>query len=470
MFQIHRQSLRPLTTAHLAQTMTLLSLTCDELRQQIDSELASNPALELSEERRCPTCHRLLPERGFCPVCSQPKSDLSDEPVVFISPREDFHPRRELSDEYMTDEQDYSPIEEELPTYVLRQIAPELKVEDRQIAAYLLAHLNEDGLLSIEPIEVAMYYHIPLSRVEAVLHLIQRADPIGVGSRTPQQALLVQLDVLSETNTVPELARMIIRDAMDMLSHRQYSELAHKFVTPLRKIEQTVKFISENLNPYPSRSHWGDVRQPSSSDVQVYQRPDIIINYLNDNPNNPLAVEIIMPLSGTLQVNPLFRKAIQQSAPGQKEAWKDDFERASLFVKCMQQRNHTMMRLMQRLVKLQKEYIIHGEKMLHPVTRVSISKELEVHESTISRAVSGKTVQLPNRRIVPLSSFFDRSLNVRTVLRDLIAAEGQPLSDSELADILSKQGIDVARRTVAKYRAMEGILPAHLRRALSHAP
>jgi RNA polymerase sigma-54 factor len=128
-----------------------------------------------------------------------------------------------------------------------------------------------------------------------------------------------------------------------------------------------------------------------------------------------------------------------------------------------------MMRLMQNLVKLQKEYILFGEKHLRPVTRVSLSRVLEVHESTISRAVSGKTVQLPNRRIVPLSSFFDRSLNVRTILRDLIAEEGHALSDSELAALLAKQGVDVARRTVAKYRAMEGILPAHLRRSLSHA-
>ncbi|MCE1254173.1 MAG: RNA polymerase sigma-54 factor, partial [Anaerolineae bacterium] len=97
------------------------------------------------------------------------------------------------------------------------------------------------------------------------------------------------------------------------------------------------------------------------------------------------------------------------------------------------------------------------------------SKDLDVHESTISRAVSGKTVQLPNKKIVPLSSFFDRSLNVRTILKDVISQEAKPYSDSELVDILSEKGFDVARRTVAKYRAMEGILPAHLRRSISRA-
>jgi RNA polymerase sigma-54 factor len=169
-------------------------------------------------------------------------------------------------------------------------------------------------------------------------------------------------------------------------------------------------------------------------------------------------------LSGTLRVNPLFKQAIQQASEEKKEDWRADLERASLFVKCIQQRNHTMQRLMQRVVSLQKDFILHGDKYMKPVTRARLSVELDVHESTISRAVASKTVQLPNRKIVPLSEFFDRSLNVRSVLKDIIVQENHPLSDTELVEILQKQGINVARRTVAKYRAMEGILPAHLRR------
>jgi RNA polymerase sigma-54 factor len=119
------------------------------------------------------------------------------------------------------------------------------------------------------------------------------------------------------------------------------------------------------------------------------------------------------------------------------------------------------------VVSLQREYIVHGEKYLKPVTRAQISKELDVHESTISRAVANKAVQLPNKRIIPLSSFFDRSLNVRTVLKEIIENEKKPLSDSDLAEMLSEKGFDVARRTVAKYRSIEGILPAHLRKAMT---
>jgi RNA polymerase sigma-54 factor len=225
MFQRHYQVLRPLTTAHLAQTMTLLSLTVGELRQQIDSELASNPALELVEERRCPSCHRSLPPRGFCPTCSCPPSELSEEPVVFISPREDFYPKGDVAVDDRADD-DYSTEVDDLPTYVLRQIAPELNPRDRRIAAYLLTNLDEDGLLSVSLFEVARYFHVMISDVEDVQRVIQHADPVGVGSNTPRDALLVQLEVLSETRRIPDLARRVVQEGMELMSRRQYAELA----------------------------------------------------------------------------------------------------------------------------------------------------------------------------------------------------------------------------------------------------
>ena len=468
MFQYHYQSLRPLTTAHLAQTMTLLSQTVDELRQQIKSELSANPALELIEERYCPNCHRLLPGKGTCPVCSRPQNSAVDEPVVFVSPSDDFYVHSGETSEEMPEDM-YSSSAEDLPAYVLRQIGMELEKQDRIMAAYLLTHLDEDGLLTIPLIEIAQYYHVPVSRIENIRHMIQHADPIGVASSSTQEALLVQLEVLAETRPIPNLAKTIVEHGMDMLCRHQYAELAHSLKVSLRQIKSVSQFISDNLNPYPARSHYGDARQPAKDDVQVYHRPDIIISFLNDDPQNTLVIEIILPINGTLRVNPLFRQAIQQADQEKKDAWKSDLDRASLFVKCLQQRNNTMQRLLFRVAVEQKGYIVSGEEYLKPMTRAQFAKELDVHESTISRAVASKTVQLPNKRIIPMSSFFDRSLNVRTVLRDMISKEARPLSDTELATQLAKRGYLVARRTVAKYRSMEGILPAHLRQAHTHS-
>jgi RNA polymerase sigma-54 factor len=118
---------------------------------------------------------------------------------------------------------------------------------------------------------------------------------------------------------------------------------------------------------------------------------------------------------------------------------------------------------MQRLVVIQREFILNGDAYLKPITRADMAEELEVHESTMSRAVSDKAVQLPNRKIIPLAMFFDRSLHIRTALKQIIDEESSILSDSQIAELLSAMGFPVARRTVAKYRAIEGILPAHLR-------
>lgn len=466
MFQSHYQVLRPVTTAHLAQTMTLLSLTSEELKQQIDAELASNPALELSEERRCPVCRRLLPPKGNCPVCSKPLDNHSDEAIIFISPRDDFFGGQLSVDDEIPDDM-FGSEDEDLPQYVLRQIGPDLNPEDRRLAAFMLTHLDEDGFLTTSLMEVARYFHLPITKVEEIQKVIQRADPVGVGSCNPQQALLAQMEALSESITVPGLAKKIVVEGMEAFMHRQYSELAQRFGASVRQIKQAIGFISENLYPYPGRSHWGESRHANTRS-EVFRQPDIIISHLNDDPANPLMVEIIFPISGTLRVNPLFRQVVKQAEDEKREEWKNDLDRASLFVKCLQQRNHTMVRLMQKVVALQRDFIFQDEKALKSVTRSQLSKELDVHESTISRAVSSKTVQLPNRRIVPLACFFDRNLNVRSVLKEIIAEEPKPLSDTELAQLLSKKGFQVARRTVAKYRSMEGILPAHLRMAATH--
>jgi RNA polymerase sigma-54 factor len=464
MFQIHSPEIRHLTTAHLAQTMTLLGLTVNELRQQIESELAKNPALELVEERRCPQCRRKLVAPGPCPVCSQPHADQGMEPIIFYSERQEFYPQSMgTSGEDLPDD-NFAPEAQDLPTYVMRQIAPDLPAEDRGIAAHILTTLDEDGLLDVPLIEIARYHHVPISRVESVIKIIQRAEPVGVGSRSPQEALLVQLQVLSENKPVPDLAEAMIREGMDYLSRHQYQELARLLGASTHKIEYTARYISDNLNPFPARSFWGDIHQGLEGGPMVFSHPDVLLRLLDERDlHSPIVAEIIMPIRGTLRVNPMFRKALREAADDTVNEWRSDLEQANLLVKCIQQRFHTIRRLVYELITLQRDFIIHGDAELTPMTRASLSGKLSVHESTISRAVANKTVQLPNGHIIPMDRFFDRSLQVRTALREIVSNEGKPLSDTQLAACLSERGYDIARRTVAKYRAMEGILPARLR-------
>ena len=155
-------------SAHLAQTMTLLGLTLGELQQKIESELASNPALELMEERTCPMCRRPLPPSGPCPICSQPASMESQDPIVFISPREDFYTGTASATGEVPDEPFVSE-SIDLPSYVLRQAAADLPTEDRLVAAYILTHLDEDGFLTTTALEVARYHHRLPSEITALI-------------------------------------------------------------------------------------------------------------------------------------------------------------------------------------------------------------------------------------------------------------------------------------------------------------
>jgi len=438
MFQIQNQTLRPQVTAHLAQTMSLLQMPATEIRQKIRTELANNPALEIVEDRRCPSCGRIISTPGPCPVCSQSYDNQLDEPIVFISSPEDFPGSyankggQRGSNEVSYD--NLAPQVEDLPSYVLRQIAPEIREDERLIAAHILINLDEDGLLSVP------------------------------GASSPTEALLIQLSLLKEDTYVPRLVEEAIQKGMKDLSKHSYRKLAKVLNTSYEHAQEIAEFIRANLNPYPGRAFWGDFRQPSNPQTQAYHQPDIILKEVENSPQRRLIVEIISPYRGTLRINPLFRQAQKQAPDEKSEAWAKDIENAGLLIKCLQQRNHTMEQLMTKLVTEQRSYILSGDPAsMQPQTQAEMSVHLGVHESTISRAVSDKSVQLPNRKIIPLKRFFDRSLPVRTTLLRLVENEDTPLTDTELVEELSLAGYNIARRTVAKYRAMEGILSSRLR-------
>lgn len=469
MFQIQNQELRPQITAHLAQTMSLLEMPATEIRQKIRTELANNPALEVVEDRRCPSCGRTLAAPGPCPVCSQPFDTQRDEPIVFISSPDDFStPYRGASasgsHSYEVSYDNLAPAVEDLPAYVLRQIAPDIREDERLIAAHILNNLSEDGLLEIPLEEISSYYHVPLSRVSRVAEIIKHADPTGVGASSPQEALLIQLNVLKEEIQVPYLAEEAIRSGLKDLSKHSYRSLAKVLNTSLEQAQEVAEFIRANLNPYPGRAYWGDHRQPTDTATQAYHQPDIILKELDNAIPRRIMVEIISPFRGTLRINPLFKQAQKEAPDDKSEAWAKDIESASLLIKCLQQRNHTMEQLMTEIVKEQRDYILSGDPaLMQPQTQAEMAEMLGVHESTISRAVSDKSVELPSRKIIPLQQFFDRSLPVRTTLLRLVENEDTPLTDTELAEELAQAGYNIARRTVAKYRAMEGILSSRLR-------
>lgn len=466
MYQRQFQKISPLTTAHLAQTMSLLNMNYGDLNQEINKALNENPALVVREERLCPGCGHKLAEGQRCPICTQPKTGSPDEAIVFLSARGEFIPKGsslgldDFSDDLMGT--DNLTLEE----FVLRQIASELRVEDRAIAAYILNQLDEDGLFREDLDDVAEYFHISLDDLTRIKRIIQKAEPIGVGSSSPEEAIRVQIGELSESSKTPDIYVKISEEYLHPLLKKQFKEISDQLNIPQKTVADAAEYFSKNLNPFPARSHWGDFRSPGEGDTLGYSNPDVVINHVNNDPNQPLLVEIVIPSVSNLDINPYYSQAIKEAGEGAKEELKTDFDKANLLIKCIQQRNNTLQRLVEKITAIQKEFILKGESHIKPITRVEISKDLEVHESTISRAVSNKTVQMPDGRIIPMSTFFDRSLKVRTMMKEIIAKEkkANPLSDSEIQSQLEKKGFKVARRTVAKYRLMEGIMPAHQRK------
>jgi len=276
--------------------------------------------------------------------------------------------------------------------------------------------------------------------------------------------MLVQVDELKKIREIPELTERIIAEKYRELLRKQYHEIARELGIAEKQVERCSQFIVENLNPFPARSSWGDVRNQEQDDLVRLGEADIVLSYLENDPQNAIVIEVFQPMNSNLVLNAAYQNALKTSEKEIKEKMREDLDKASLFIKCLQQRTNTILRMMQILVTIQEKYIREGDRYLKPITRAQIAKKLSVHESTVSRAVSSKTVQMPDKKVHPLSVFFDRSLQIRTEMKQIIEKESEPLSDLQIMKKLEKKGISIARRTVAKYRDMEGIPPAFQRK------
>jgi RNA polymerase sigma-54 factor len=346
----------------------------------------------------------------------------------------------------------------------LKQIGWNLSDPEKMVAANILTQLDDDGFVKIDVLELASYYHVPISIVENVISQIQRADPIGSGCEDSQEAMLVQLDELQKIKPIPSGVKKIIADHYEALLRKHFKEIGRALNISQTKVEMAAQFISENLNPFPARANWGDFRNPNEEENTRLGQPDIILSFFEDDPQKAILLEVFQPFNSNLVLNKTYKIAIKESDKVTKDEMKADLNRASLFIKCIQQRANTILQLMEMLVDLQERFIREGDLYLKPITRAQIAKQMDVHESTISRAVSSKTVQMPDKKIYPLAIFFDRSLRIRTLIKEMISAEVKPLSDMEIMKKLEKMDISIARRTVAKYRDMEGIPSAHQRK------
>lgn len=435
----------------------LLTQPSWDLEQTIQEELQGNPALELNEPELCTICGAPLVD-GVCYECLRRDSEILDreERTRQKDFDEDFDPLTLIAGQVNLGEQ------------LLQEVGTQISEDDIEIARYLVGYLDDRGFLDCSAQLVAFTLGVTTEQVEKVIEALQQAGPVGAAARNVKECLLLQLERLAEAGISNPLAEAIIRDHFERLGQGQYHEIARSLGVSSKEVLEARDFIREHLRPFPMPDLVSPESWTSTTDVP-YTAPDVIITERPEEPGS-YQVEVVRSRRSYLQVSPLYqrvareiRKGLLPTSQHDREHVMEHLSRAQSFLAHLRERRETLQVVAETVVARQIAFLRDGVRHLRPLTRAEIAEATGLHQSTVSRAVADKYVQLPNRKVIPFSAFFEPSRSVKDVLREIVEQEDGPLADAELAEELSKRGYHVARRTVAKYRKRMGILPSTMR-------
>lgn len=334
--------------------------------------------------------------------------------------------------------------------------------QDEQIGMLIIGNLDSDGYLKDSTVEeIATEAEITDEHAERVLQRIQEFDPVGVAARNLQECLLIQAKQAGEDD---EIVVRIIQDHMGNLERKNYQAVARDLKQPLEEIYEAVKVIA-SFHPKPGRLY--------SEEEPVYITPDVYVHKVGDKyfvvPNDDGLPK--------LKISNFYRTALSGS-PQAREYIQDKLRSAQWLIRSIQQRQRTIIKVTESIVKFQREFFDKGINYLKPLILRDVAEDINMHESTISRVTTNKYVHTP-QGIFELKFFFNSGINrtdgdeiasesVKNKIKDIISKEDtrKPFSDQKIVELLRDQGIDIARRTVAKYREQLGILSSSKRKQL----
>jgi RNA polymerase sigma-54 factor len=337
-----------------------------------------------------------------------------------------------------------------------------LNEADQRIGATIIYNLNDDGYLETPLSELATQLQTDTESVERVLKRVQQFDPPGVAARDLRECLRLQLANLGMEQS---MATRIVTDHLDLLEKHRYNEIAKTLGVPLETVAQAAKVISL-LEPKPGRDYGGD--EPT------YVIPDVFIHKMGDD----YVVTLNQSAVPRLRLAGYYQRVMNDGEVGSKtrEYLQERLRSARWLVKSIYQRQQTIYKVARSIVKFQRAFFDHGISHLKPLVLKDVAEDIGMHESTISRATANKYAHTP-QGIFELKFFFTSGVKastgedvsaetVKEKIRALVAAEppGNPLSDQAIAEILRRESINIARRTVAKYRQALGILPSASRK------
>lgn len=423
----------------------MLTLPILELQHLVQQELDENPALEQLESAESSE----LPERDDSPGAVSPADLLYDE--------EDAAPGS--FDEDTADPLLFVAAPWSMTETLLADLRASLPAQDYPLAVLLVGSLDERGFLHEDLDDIAATLHTGREHVITVLQRLQELGPPGIATPDLQTCLLSQLATLEEAHITCPHAQEIICHHLDDLAAHRYKYIAQQLHISIMAVETVRKFMQRYLWPYPLQLSPDYSSAPQRSH---YILPDIAVIAQGKR----FVVEVLHSPRHVLRLSPVYENLARHSSTLDAESRthvQDYIARARTFLINLRQRETTLKQVAEAIVEYQGDFLRSGVRHLAPLTRATIAAYTGLHESTVSRAIANKTALLPNGLSMPLSDFFAAAHNVQDVLRELIANEQQPLSDLELARILTERGYPVARRTVAKYREQMHILPSKMR-------
>jgi RNA polymerase sigma-54 factor len=469
MRQTQNLALQQVLSPQLQQSLLILQTPLLELRNLVQQEMETNPVLEE------------LPE--------QPATDERNEaePAADDNFKSEFEKLASLDEEwrdYMAQSAGYRdgfttskeaqekrqfvfdsiPVQETLQQNLIGQLNQTvLSAEDRKTAELIIGNIDDNGFLQSTPEEMALNSGIPQEDFEKMLAVIQSFYPAGVGARDLRECLLIQLQREGREHS---LEYKIVFEHMDDLGKRRFPEVARRIGIGVEEVQKAANNIAR-LNPRPG--------QVFAAAPQNYVLPDVIVEKVDDDYQIILNNEQIPHL----RISNLYKDIIASGdAQGSdvKDYVRDKIRSGKFLIRSIHQRQQTISNIAQEIVSRQRDFLDHGPSHLKPMTMAEVADAVGVHETTVSRAVSGKYMATP-QGVFEMKYFFTSgyqtatgeslsNTSVKEAVLDLIKHENgsAPLSDQEIVEILTERGIPIARRTVAKYRTELNILPSHMRR------
>jgi RNA polymerase sigma-54 factor len=487
-------------TPQLQQAIRLLQLSTLELQQEIQEALDANPMLETADDDGAPNE----------PIDDTPIDYAAAEALLANAPTEEGNNPDEpaaldiSSNESMPDELPVDSVWEDVfssggstpagnpddddDSFESRNAAPQTLADhlvwqlnltpfsdlDRAIGHVILDAIDERGYMTVPIDDILAAVTDPedpeaveLDEVEAVLHRIQQFDPPGVGARNLRECLLIQLRQLPDDTASRGEAIRLVADFLELLAGRDFSTLLRKLKLTEGGLKSAISLI-QSLNPNPG----GRLSHTSETE---YVTPDIIVRRHHQR----WTVELNPETAPKLRVNADYAALVRRADSSADNTYlRDNLQEARWFIKSLQSRNDTLLKVATCIVEHQRGFLEHGPEAMKPLVLRDIADEVEMHESTISRVTTQKFMHTP-RGVFELKFFFSShvgttgggeasSTAIRAMIKKLVSQENpkKPLSDNKIADLLLEQGIEVARRTIAKYRESLNIPPSNERKQL----